>query len=440
MAYVWRVEDGNVSRRTGLERTQLRTRQRQSSTSGDASHGLGDRQSEIEAGERYHQRQVLRHGRAGVEVRGDRQRGTGVRERATGRVMSELQEEGRSRQERRHGRRRGQSRDPADVQGYQVVGADRPPRRTPQLRAARRSELLGVDLEPESQICGARQDLVRLGQRERSLLAEHVTEPGQPFRRHGRQHLVDDEPHVGASVAGRTQGVRRARRGTWERAAEEASSRERRRIARRLLSSSSTVRPYPDFTSTVVTPNRANSARRGRVIATSSSSLRERRSPTLNRIPPPSRGDLLIGRAGQPPLELELTGRAEERVGVRVDEAGKATQPAPSNVRGPRDRRGGALPPAGGPPSLRSPRLRRRGSRRRRSRGYRADPWVRPAGQPAAQGRGRAARHPCDDRCLQGAVTPRSSEFARPARGPSSRAPLVPGVRVACDAQSRGHS
>ena len=63
----------------------------------------------------------------------------------------------------------------------------------------------------------------------------------------------------------------------------------RRRAARSDLSSSAVESPYPDLTSTVVTPSAISASRRGRAAATRSASLAARVARMVETMPPPAR-------------------------------------------------------------------------------------------------------------------------------------------------------
>ena len=188
---------------------------------------------------------------------------------------------------------------PSSVIAAEVVGG-RGAQLGRQLGAARRAQLVGVQLEPEARVRAAARGSARVSSTVYDArLAEHVGET--------RQSLPRDTAGASRARAGRCirAAVRRCSRyssgiscaprkvGTRRTAATAAS----RRITRSVLSSSSSVRPYPDFTSTVVVavsargaaardararPARPRCARAGRA-RTSGCRRRAARSPCSRR-------------------------------------------------------------------------------------------------------------------------------------------------------------
>jgi hypothetical protein len=75
--------------------------------------------------------------------------------------------------------------------------------------------------------------------------------------------------------------------------------------------------------STVVTPSAASAASRGRLCATSSSSIAARVARTVALMPPPRLRDLRVRRAALPRFELAHPVAGVDEMRVAIDEAGR---------------------------------------------------------------------------------------------------------------------
>ena len=74
--------------------------------------------------------------------------------------------------------------------------------------------------------------------------------------------------------------------------------------------------------STVVTPPAISACSRGRdCVDQFVAAIAARVALTVERMPPPARGDLLIARAVQPLLELAGAVAGEDEMGVAIDQA-----------------------------------------------------------------------------------------------------------------------
>ena len=88
---------------------------------------------------------------------------------------------------------------------------------------------------------------------------------------------------------------------------------------------------------------------------TSSSSVASRVARTVDRMPPPSGGDLGVGRAGEAAPELLAPVAAEHDVGVRIDEPRHDGAARRRRSRSRRDRAGTARSPSAAARRTRSP-------------------------------------------------------------------------------------
>ena len=65
-----------------------------------------------------------------------------------------------------------------------------------ELGRSRARQLFGVHAQPKARAAGRAKHPLGVGEREESLVAEHVAELGQTFHGDGREHLVRDRPRI----------------------------------------------------------------------------------------------------------------------------------------------------------------------------------------------------------------------------------------------------
>ena len=170
---------------------------------------------------------------------------------------------------------------------------------------------------------GRGEDAFRLGRGERDPLAEHVDRLGQPLR--GDQGIISLRGNRRTRTCRRTPAGSRARRGRWRTSPPGAGPALAARSSRTSVSSRSS--PYPDLISTVVTPSASRASSRGRPAEQVGLARRTGRADG-GEDAAAGGGDLLVGRPGEPHLELVRPVAGVDEVRVAVDQPGLTQRPS----------------------------------------------------------------------------------------------------------------